>query len=123
MKCAAVATWVRRTTLFGATLVGLCLSCQDSYPISATACDEWCEASQALECGNYDPAACVAGCELAHYDSPACRAQLRPAISCLRTKTPTELACTTWNFNPQDEPCFSEVSALVSCGASGMPQL
>ena len=105
-----------RAPWLGAVL-WLSLGCQDGYPISATRCDEWCDASQALDCGTYDPAECVVGCETARLGAPECQADLDSALSCLRGKTASELSCETWATSAKGPPCRDERLNLLGCGA------
>ena len=85
----------------------LAFACQDGYPIAATRCDDWCEASLILGCTVDDPAACVVACEDQGISAPACEARFEVVMSCLRSPSRNDLDCA---------PCFVEEQSLASCG-------
>ncbi len=66
--------------LLGAAL--MVAGCQDGYPIAATRCDRWCDIRQATECGNYNPAGCVVGCEQVS-GGAACQPAFDELLTCL----------------------------------------
>lgn len=66
-------------------------SCQDGYPIDATACDRWCDVARNEHCPDYNPASCVVTCEeiqrgVACYaeldDLSKCVAETKPVLTC-----------------------------------------
>jgi hypothetical protein len=91
------------------------VDCQGGYPIAATRCDEWCDQMRRVECGSYDPAACVAGCESAGVGQDVCADWVEQALSCLRSKSDAELDCETW-LRAAEEPCLVEQTAALECG-------
>ena len=62
--------------------LGVLLSsaCQGDYPLAPTNCDRWCEATKELQCGYYDPASCVAGCEEQRMDRPECSEEFNAVL-------------------------------------------
>src|SRR5262245_36118956 len=48
------------------TCVAFAVDCQGGYPLPATDCDDWCEATQRGKCPADDPVECVATCEAAN---------------------------------------------------------
>jgi hypothetical protein len=98
-----------------AAVAGIAIGCQGGYPIAATRCDEWCDQMRRVECGSYDPAACVAGCESAGVGQDACADLVEQALSCLKSKSDAELDCETW-LRAAEEPCLVEQTTALECG-------
>jgi hypothetical protein len=96
-------------------------ACSGGYPLPATRCDEWCDATKGGTCEQYyDPANCVSACEQSHTDTEACRVQFDMAISCFR-KNPAavEDQCSfyTSGIGIGNKPrlCGSELDAVGFC--------
>jgi len=105
--------------LWGAIGLGWCVAfaafgCQDSYPIAATPCDEWCEANELLNCGAIKPAQCVVGCESAGYSLPRCKQALERDILCLQAAPKNVNYCSYL----VDFPCTAEQNDLYNCSAA-----
>ena len=97
------------TLLLGAALV--VTSCQDGYPIAATRCDRWCDIMQVAECGNYNPAACVSGCEQSF--GTACNDEFDALLECLNMNE-SSIACIS--TSPGLVPaCIFKQNELINC--------
>jgi hypothetical protein len=92
----------------------LCASCQDAYPIAATECDEWCDASHLLACGSYNPADCVALCEQQRLSRADCRGYFETALDCLHGTPNSELECASWLYT-KPAPCNDDLTQLYDC--------
>ena len=92
------------------------VGCQDGYPVAATSCDEWCEASELLNCGAIKPAQCVVGCESAGYASPRCEQALERVTRCLQA-APKDLNYCSYLVN---FPCTAEQTDLYNCSSAEM---
>jgi hypothetical protein len=86
--------------------------CQDGYPIAATRCDRWCDATQATECGRYNPAGCVVSCE-ATLGASKCVAQLELLTTCAEAKRDL-FECREF-YSGIDQPCTAEQTAAYAC--------
>jgi hypothetical protein len=101
-------------------VVGLALAelgCQGGYPIAPTACDEWCDATQASFCGNYQPAECVSMCESQGLTQKAsCRQRFDAALECYR-RQPSAAGqhCAFGQFVPG--PCDAESEVFLDCAS------
>jgi len=93
-----------------------CFGCQDGYPIPASQCDRWCDASKLTFCSSYDPAGCVLTCSQRGGDAPACRAELDTLLACLGRQSPHELECETYIYEGAPAPpCLDEESDYEVC--------
>jgi hypothetical protein len=97
-----------------------CFGCQGGYPIPASQCDQWCDASQLTFCGNYDPAGCVLTCNQRGGDATECRTELDTLLACLRNQSSHELECQTWLYEGTP-PCLDEEYAYELCAAPHAP--
>ena len=73
-----------------------CVGCQGGYPITATQCDQWCNATQSFSCHPVDPAGCVLTCSRQGGDAPACHAELDALLTCLSGPSLHGMDCDTW---------------------------
>ena len=92
--------------------------CQNGYPIPATQCDEWCDATKMFGCFDYDPAGCVASCNHHGGDATQCHAQLDAVLSCVRSQ-PSAVTCEQFigdlaNGGPPGT-CASEQDDFEAC--------
>jgi hypothetical protein len=103
-----------------AVLLGAALAvagCQDGYPIPATRCDHFCDLKQATECGAYNPAACVVGCERIS-GGPACYDRFDELLSCLKEHE-RDLVC---DFSGKAPACEAEQGRLAACASLHAPR-
>ena len=91
-------------------------SCQDGYPIAATQCDEWCDASRPFICSAYDPAGCVLTCQQRGGDAPQCQAEFEVLRDCLRNHLPNQDTCSPYGTEPSG-PCPNELGSFAACAA------
>lgn len=95
-------------------------ACQGEYPIPATDCDRWCDATQGVGrgCGFYDPALCVSECEeLGFTHQGACRDLFESALGCFqRNPGATAQQCSFDEVIAR--PCSSEAQAHYDCISS-----
>jgi len=94
-------------------------ACSGGYPLPATRCDEFCDATKGLDCQDYyEPAACVASCEQGDVDNEACHAELDALMACFR-KTPAALTarCDFSSFGRNARPCDPEEYTFRNCSA------
>ena len=91
--------------------------CQDGYPIAATRCDHWCDVRQDTECGNYNPANCVVGCEAEYGSKAECAEPFDVLLACLDALPQSKLACPySGNYTDyQEPPCNAELTQLYVC--------
>jgi hypothetical protein len=107
--------------VLGATLSALlgCVSCQDGYPIPASQCDQWCDATKLFGCQPYDPAGCVVSCNKSGGDAPECHAQLDAVLGCLGEHPLGGLSCDDWfassSTGAAPPPCFAEEQDFEAC--------
>jgi hypothetical protein len=95
-------------------------ACAGDYPLEATPCDDYCHATEDLQCDFYDPARCVEQCERDMKGSEACRMQLNAVIACfVNTPNAAEERCNLYgfvdSFGADPTPCASELSLLTEC--------
>ena len=103
--------------LFVALLAG---GCQDGYPIAATRCDRWCELTRDTECGAYNPATCVSGCERA-FGGEACYAQFDTLLGCAESAPASERACDFFDFGSV-AACSDQKAILDDCSRRNPPR-
>lgn len=96
--------------------------CQGDYPIAATACDEWCEATKGMSCGYDDPASCVSLCESQNITHTAeCQALFDAALSCYELNPSAASYHCTYNPSPMPAPCDAEMQAMLACVSNYSP--
>jgi len=104
-----------RCALLGAVL--LSAGCQDEYPIAATRCDRLCDVTKDVQCGEYNPAGCVAGCEQQPLVDAACYPAFDARLTCLETHRSqiqrTEFGC--GGTETKIPECAGEQMALEQC--------
>ena len=108
VRCSKYGAWGLPLAL--AVLAG---GCQDGYPIPATRCDRWCELTRETECGAYNPATCVSGCETA-FGGEACYAEFDALLLCAERLPASERRCNYNNFGTVLE-CSAPKSDLDAC--------
>lgn len=98
--------------LFGlASPVG---ACSGGYPLPATRCDEWCDATKGMSCASYyQPASCVSECEQGNLDADECRTEFDAVVACFRT-TP-RAAKQLCAYDGQPNACGVQADALTGC--------
>ena len=98
----------------GLAIVG----CDRDYPISATFCDDWCEAT-VKGCPSYDPAQCVAACEADPQlrTESSCSIERLDLIHCAQLAPEDELICVS--EIREGGPCAAESDALFTCNSGG----
>lgn len=95
-------------------------ACSGDYPLPATKCDEWCDATKAGICSDYyDPAACVTECELDNLDAEPCLAQFDAVVKCFVNSPNALRQRCVWDEQSHD--CEAEVEALSLC-VSALPE-
>ncbi|HKO49471.1 MAG TPA: hypothetical protein VJV79_17200 [Polyangiaceae bacterium] len=110
---AAAAKHAASAGLLGAALTLTIAGCQDQYPIEATRCDYLCDLTEATFCEDYNPAACVVGCEQ-NLGGSACPELLDDFIRCLEMHE-SELTC--GGFDDRTVPeCKKALDAAGACG-------
>jgi hypothetical protein len=94
------------------------LSCNDPYPLAATACDDWCLATQRAGCEEDYPERCVSACErdsiLRQY--PRCQRPWLDLSECYGSARDTEFVCVEDQSQPEDI-CREQRAALGGCVA------
>ena len=88
--------------------------CQGDYPIAATRCDHWCDVRQNTECGYYNPANCVVGCEAEFGGTPECTAHFDVLLACLDALPASKLGCSK-SGEYQEPACNSALTELYAC--------
>lgn len=92
------------------------LACAGGYPLPPTPCDEWCDATNGMLCGDsYDPAGCVSSCEAALPAGGQCLSELGAETACYRAN-PQARAQNCAIFAAQ--PCDAQRNALAACEAA-----
>ena len=95
--------------------------CQDGYPIAPTVCDEWCDQTRRLDCGSYDPAACVVACEAAGLSLDACSAFTEQTVQCLRDHPSGQVDCSDpfgAHLLPELAQCETDQAVALACGSA-----
>lgn len=71
------------TSLFVATLSALSTGCGDiEVPLSATLCEDACEAQSRASCGGQSRTTCERACRAVYQGAPSCEAQIDRALRC-----------------------------------------
>jgi len=96
------------------------VGCQDGYPIAATRCDRWCELTRDTQCGVYNPASCVSGCEVS-FGSAACYAEFDALLGCLQSVPASDRACDYYNFGTVAD-CSAQTTTLDDCSRRQAPR-
>jgi len=104
---------MRSGAWLGAWGLYVIVACNTTYTAAPTACDDWCEATHGLTCGEYEPAACVSACEIEtskqHVD---CSPGRDAVVRCLQ-EHPGALAANC--SSGTDSPCWEELLTLYDC--------
>lgn len=88
-------------------------ACQGEYPLAPTVCDDWCNASEPVECEFYSPSSCVRQCEEAGY-STLCSDELSMLMTCMKEHPKPHMSC--YDFVGAIEMnCEGYYSALLNC--------
>jgi hypothetical protein len=101
-------------------LAGLFSACSDPYPIAATACDDFCYATQRAGCSEDYPEGCVSACER---DGPGrryphCQDLWHQLTACYRSAPDSAFECVADESRPRDL-CLAERAALAECASEG----
>ena len=118
MSSRARSPWRGFLSALGASIV--VGGCQGGYPIAATRCDHWCDVRQNTECGGYNPANCVVGCEAEFGSKTECTAHFDVLLACLDALPSSKLGCWYYGEN-QQPPCNTELTELYACVAPRYP--
>ena len=99
------------TVLFSAT------ACDNGYPIAPTPCDDYCLATEGLNCANDKPEQCVNECEhsISPDHIPECRELFEGALSCLQAAGPDAFHCVRGNSRAREVLCRDEIAPLFAC--------
>ncbi len=109
--------------LLGSALGLAAGACSGGYPLPPTRCDDYCDATQGMQCAEaYDPANCVSQCERANIDAPACHAELDAVIQCFKdTPHALQQLCVYYgglSYEGQPNDCGVESGNLSGCVGS-----
>jgi hypothetical protein len=92
-------------------------SCEASYPLEPTFCDDWCRALLRTEC-DQEPENCVRDCEMSRA-SETCRSLERELFQCYSGASDDDFVCTGEGFGSTNQPkvevCRAERDALLFC--------
>jgi hypothetical protein len=96
----------------------LALGCENRYPIAATACDDWCFATQRRDCADDSPEGCVSACEQTGItrQNPECEALRLDLTACFRDAPAEQFSCVADQSQPADA-CLPERRRLLECSA------
>lgn len=96
-------------------LVGVA-GCENEYPIAATACDDWCLATQRASCEEDYPEGCVSECEQRSIRRrfPRCEPHWRGVLECYRAAPDSDFLCVEEESQPRPI-CVPERVALGAC--------